>query len=771
MEGLVLPRISKSKRQKVKSASKKSNFDESIRLGLKKRYSNEHLIKEQNKRTKVMQKIQEDMRLRQFLGKEDIKERKAFFKKSASGRNVLVIKKDEKPEDFNETASEIEDEIKNYKKSRSDRRYKNRDYEMNNIKGLRITDAEEKEKDKGNSKWKRAKFKQQKQGRVLILEELNKELNILYNDDKEIEKLKKRVKKYEKTNKKKILSSINSKKKKSLIKRNKRMIENYNMEENRIAKQKKHQEKQEHEKMVRKRKKELSLAYMKSKNKTRADYEKRLNQALFHKEWIKRTIQEAERTEKWSFIISLGSRLNVIRKEIELKKEKEAKIRKEKELSSIIFERMMPVIINERRKNWKNAVHKFKQYFYFFRLWSQVKKKKEAVIIIKTYLSSSGFELKFVKRIEEFKRNIKKTQFFLKKYNQVTNTRIMVNVLNYTICEAKMILDYELDSNKNIYIEGENINGKLSRPKTGKLENLNHNEIRRLSTPKNNVEIVIQEPDDTNDEDESIQRPETPNIVYKKKRDLLPSKIRSVSEVSNMLAQSQRPESSSSRLKRIRSRNIEHQKTNRLPFYDQFVKPHGSGCICWLRPNYKMRIKLVTQFLKNKEKEYLEKMPIYFKEMEKYQDLLQQQKFILKANTLLKDGDQSNSTKSQKQSLVDHTGNVIEKPIMPFLRIFISEKEMSHLVSKGFKMVRDNEAKRYEQIKGLPKSKFAQTVKADNEQHKKEMKFLSFKLKQYFGPQFKNHQKLFSQASKKYKDIAKQRKYFHTCNTRYDQFS
>lgn len=195
------------------------------------------------------------------------------------------------------------------------------------------------------------------------------------------------------------------------------------------------------------------------------EIEAKMKEKLDHSEANKKKFlilqEQAERQKKLLYLVTLISKLSKF-KELIVQNQKKKEYA-EKVKNSVKLKNLLVLHLKERRKqNYLNAIKKFKNQFHFYKLWTKTKERKEGIECIKEFLnymkSSQGIQLV----VTRFMNSVKLTQKLIIRHQNTQKTLIHLNILKWTIQEAKMIVE-NFEEVKKIVMEIE--------PKVGTHEN------------------------------------------------------------------------------------------------------------------------------------------------------------------------------------------------------------------------------------------------------------------------------------------------------------
>ncbi|KAF0976494.1 hypothetical protein FDP41_004393 [Naegleria fowleri] len=332
-------------------------------------------------------------------------------------------------------------------------------------------DEEKQEMDLENKK-KKEQIKRKQKKNASVRKQVDERLKILYHNPDELERLEKDIYLYEKQTKE---AEQDKKLQMVHVNRNKKVPENFR--ETRMQ-QLKEAFKRRNDKIVQaqEKKEKLTKEFQDRKENLALKDEKRRLLAEYNRQENENKAKDAELYSKWSFFVCLLSRFLIFARELlrrrYLRKEEE----KFKRVKKISYTSLMPVIWAKRSQKWKQAWDVFKKHWIFYRLWIGVKKKKESTMIIKSFLRETNMSFQIVRQVHLFWSKVIKVQRFLRKWHQIKQMQIMIQVLQYSIVEAKML--------RGIPLKGEVVEPpkKKKLPPNGVIP-LNRRPSSQLSSP------------------------------------------------------------------------------------------------------------------------------------------------------------------------------------------------------------------------------------------------------------------------------------------------
>ncbi|KAL0477920.1 hypothetical protein AKO1_005390 [Acrasis kona] len=136
----------------------------------------------------------------------------------------------------------------------------------------------------------------------------------------------------------------------------------------------------------------------------------------------------------------------------------------------------MPVVWTRRCKRWHGAWDIFKKHFVFYRLWIGIKKKKESAQIIRSFLNDTNMSLQLVRQVHLFRKRVIDVQRMVLSWWSSRKARLQVSLLQYSIVEAKMVMNISL---KGDVLTNDTNGSSKSKDKDGKRRKRSGNKVSR----------------------------------------------------------------------------------------------------------------------------------------------------------------------------------------------------------------------------------------------------------------------------------------------------
>ncbi|KAL9649765.1 hypothetical protein ABK040_009580 [Willaertia magna] len=286
---------------------------------------------------------------------------------------------------------------------------------------------------------------------VTVKDQVDERLKILYNNQDEFDKLEKEIQLYEEKHK---LNYLEKKTQYVYVYKNKKvppnlkelrqqqLQEEFNKRDEKIAEAKE-------------RRTELLRYFLERKETLALRDQRRKEIAEQLRMELEKKASAAELYAKWGFLTCFISRFLVLSKDLLANRYIRRENEKNSRIKRLVYTKLMPVVWQKRSERWKAAWDVFKKHWIFYRLWIGVKKKKEATMIIRSFLRETNMSFQIVRQVHLFWSKVTKVQKFLKKWYNIKRARLMIQLLQYSIVEAKMI--------KGIPLNGEAREGQAKK--------------------------------------------------------------------------------------------------------------------------------------------------------------------------------------------------------------------------------------------------------------------------------------------------------------------
>lgn len=392
----------------------------------------------------------------------------------------------------------------------------------------------------------------------------------------------------------------------------------------------------------------------------------------------------AERKLKWSFFIVFFNRFQRISQHLL----QERKIRKEKEqhekMKNFIQSKLMPYIQKRRSMKWMEAWDDFQKHWVFYRLWIDIKIKKEAVEIIKSFLNDTRTSLQFVRQTHMFRNRVIAIQRRRKEVFERKEERLALNLLQYCIVEAKLLRGEPLLQSASDRIATPSFNPKFGR--------FQYKKGSQMRPPSGNS---------------IISRRQEVNSRFDEQRDLEDHTDLDATRNSSRNSSRQSLMSKSDPLLRI-----EDELGVLMELDNEQVDPwHNRNTLIVYHVPYDFKRRVMMADIERRLEQHQLAQTQYERMLHGFKAKAHRMSYIHRAKDILGgssekvhkgDGEIKMTFSHGKQDLRDYTSYVDEKgdthfrPVEPLLHVFLSEQEIAPLVIEGFKHVQRLETRALE---------------------------------------------------------------------------
>lgn len=397
----------------------------------------------------------------------------------------------------------------------------------------------------------------------------------------------------------------------------------------------------------------------------------------------------AEKKLKWSFFIVFFNRFQRISQHLLHERE----IRKEEEqhekMKHFIQSKLMPFIWKRRREKWMEAWDVFQKHWVFYRLWIDIKIKKEAIEIIKSFLNDTRTSLQFVRQTHMFRNRVIAIQRRRKEVFERKEERLALNLLQYCIVEAKLLRGEPL-----LQSASDRIATPLFNPKIGRFQYKRRSQAR----PPSATSVLSRRQEANSRIDEQQDSEDHSNFDTARSSSRNSSRQSLVTKLDPMF-------------------RIEDELGVLMELENEQVDPwHNRNALIVYHVPYEFKRRAMMVDIERRLEQHRLAQAQYERMLHSFRAKAHRMSYIHRAKDIL--GGSFEGAKSHKEnnieikttsshgkqdltdysSYVDDKGETHYRPVEPLLHVFLSEQEIAPLVIEGFKYVQRLETRALEDI-------------------------------------------------------------------------